>query len=109
MTVTALPCLPMRLRLLRPSRHINALRPGIKRERQILRDDFGDDSTSNSPWRHLPSFSFQFVQNGSYLIPVPQGLVITGSAAWNYIAGPGRVWQEKSDHGYMRASLPFAW
>ena len=75
---------------------------------QILRDDFGDDSASNSPWRHLPSFSFQFVQNGSYLIPVQQGLVITGNPAWNYIVGPGRVWREKSDHGYMRASLPFA-
>ena len=58
---------------------------------QILRDDFGDDSANNSPWRHLPSFSFQFVQNGSYLIPVQQGLVITGNAAWNYIVGPGRV------------------
>ena len=75
---------------------------------QILRDDFADDSAGNSPWRHLPSFSFRFVQNGSYLIPVPQGLVITGDAAWNYIVGPGRVWQEKSDHGYMRASFPFA-
>ncbi len=75
---------------------------------RILRDDFGDDSETNSPWRHLPDFSFQFVQNGSYLIPVRQGLVITGNAAWNYIVGPGRVWREKSDKGYMRASLPFA-
>ena len=75
---------------------------------QILRDDFADDSASNSPWRHLASFSFQFVQNGSYLIPVQQGLVITGSTAWNYIVGPGRVWQENNDKGYMRASFPFA-
>ncbi len=75
---------------------------------QILRDDFADDSASDSPWGHLPSFSFQFVQNGSYLIPVQQGLVITGSTAWNYILGPGRVWQETSDNGYMRASFPFA-
>jgi hypothetical protein len=48
------------------------------------------------------------VQTGSYLIPVQQGLIITGSPAWNYIVGPGRVWQEDGDHGYMRASLPFA-
>lgn len=75
---------------------------------QILRDDFADDSASNSAWRHLPSFSLQFVQNGSYLIPVQQGLVITGNTAWNYIVGPGRVWQEKSDKGYIRASFPFA-
>ncbi len=75
---------------------------------QILRDDFGDDKAGNSPWRHLPAFHFQFVQSGSYLIPDRQGLVITGNAAWNYIVGPGRVWREKSDHGYMRASFPFA-
>jgi len=75
---------------------------------QILRDDFADDSANNSPWRHLASFSFPFVQNGSYLIPVQQGLVITGRTAWNYILGPGRVWQENNDNGYMRASLPFA-
>jgi hypothetical protein len=82
--------------------------PASRGSAQILRNDFGDDSASNSPWRHLPGFSFQFVQNGSYLIPVQQGLVITGNAAWNYIVGPGRVWQEKSDNGYMRASLPIA-
>ncbi len=75
---------------------------------QILRDDFADDSAGNSPWRHLANFSFQFVQNGSYLIPAQQTLVITGSTAWNYILGSGRVWQETTDNGYMRASLPFA-
>ena len=75
---------------------------------QILRNDFGHDTTSNSPWRHLAEFSFQFVQNGSYLIPAKQGLVIIGSPAWNYIVGPGRVWHEASDNGYMRASFPFA-
>ena len=75
---------------------------------QILRNDFEYEAGSDSPWQHLASFSFQFVQNGSYLIPVRQGLVTTGSAAWNYIVGPGRVWQENSDNGYMRAALPFA-
>ena len=82
--------------------------PALRGGAQILRDDFGDDGVTNSPWRHLPVFSFQFVQNGSYLIPVQQGLVITGNAVWNYIVGPGRVWREEDDHGYMRASLPFA-
>jgi len=75
---------------------------------EILHSDPEYNGSSESPWRHLPNFSFQFVQNGSYLIPVRQGLVITGSTAWNYILGPGRVWQENSDHGYMRASFPFA-
>lgn len=75
---------------------------------KILRNDFKYSTARNSVWRHLANFSFQFVQNGSYLIPVRQGLVITGSEAWNYIVGPGRVWQEMSDRGYMRASFPFA-
>jgi hypothetical protein len=75
---------------------------------RLLRDNEKIDTGADSPWRHLADFSFQFVQTGSYLIPVQQGLIITGSPAWNYIVGPGRVWQEDGDHGYMRASLPFA-
>jgi hypothetical protein len=75
---------------------------------RLLRDDEKIDTGTDSSWRHLANFSFQFVQAGSYLIPVRQGLVITGSPAWNYIVGPGRVWQEDGDHAYMRASLPFA-
>jgi hypothetical protein len=75
---------------------------------RVLRDDANMDTGTDSPWRHLASFSFQFIQNGSYLIPVQQGLAITGSPTWNYIVGPGRVWHEQGDHGYMRASFPFA-
>jgi hypothetical protein len=82
--------------------------PTISGGSQILRNDFGYETANNSPWRHLASFSLQLVQNGSYLIPVQQGLAITGSNAWNYIIGPGRVWQETGDSGYMRASFPFA-
>ena len=75
---------------------------------RLLRDDAKMGTGIDSAWRHLASFSFQFVQNGSYLIPVQQGLVITGSSAWNYIVGPGRVWHEENDDGYARASFPFA-
>ncbi len=73
-----------------------------------LSDVFELIPSSDSPWKHLAPFSFQFVQNGSYLIPAEQGLAITGSHSWNYIVGPGRVWREDSDQGYMRASLPFS-
>jgi len=75
---------------------------------KVLENTEAYESTNNSPWMHLAPFSFQFVQSGSDLIPVEQGLVITGSPAWNYIVGPGRIWQESGDHGYMRASFPFA-
>jgi hypothetical protein len=74
----------------------------------LLSDVFGIVPPGDSVWKHLPALTFQFVQSGGYLVPVTQGLAITGNDAWNYIVGPGRVWQEKSDEGYTRASLPFA-
>lgn len=73
-----------------------------------LRDAFNYlETRKNVDWDHLPKFSLEFVQNGSHLIPVRQGLVITGHSAWNYIVGPGRAWQEDGDLGYSRASFPF--
>jgi hypothetical protein len=86
-----------------------------------------NEATSN--WQHLPptgnpntatTLTIQFVQNGSWLIPVTQGLVYTNPGAvlisgagstesqWNIIVGPGRAWTESSDNGYSRASFPFA-
>lgn len=64
---------------------------------------------------HLPPVSIDFVQNGSYLIPAVQGLVITGDAqagsTYNLIVGPGRAWTENADTGgagtFSRASFPF--
>ena len=69
---------------------------------------------------HLPpnngsttSLTLQFVQNGSWLIPVVQGLQYTGSPTaitawnWNIIVGYGRVWNETTDNGYTRVSFPF--
>ncbi len=79
-------------------------------------------------WKHLPgntssstSLTLQFVQNGSWLIPVTQGLQYFGTSTqtgtgyspispawhWNIIIGYGRVWNETSDSGYSRASFPF--
>jgi CubicO group peptidase (beta-lactamase class C family) len=73
-----------------------------------LSDVFEIIPAGDSSWKHLPAFRYQFVQRDAHLIPAQQGLTITGSPSWNYILGPGRVWREKSDDGYMRASLPFA-
>ena len=66
-----------------------------------------------SLWKHLPpatgtTLSLQFVQNGSWLIPVVQGLAYTGSLQWNIIVGAGRVWNETTDNGYTLVSFPFA-
>jgi hypothetical protein len=74
-----------------------------------LADVFGLIPAIDSPWKHLAPFRFQFVQSGSDLIPAQQGLVfVESSPTWNYILGPGRVWNEKSDEGYTRAAFPFA-
>jgi len=75
---------------------------------EVITDTYGAFYGSDSPWEHLAAFSFEFVQDGSYLIPAQQGLVYTGSQAWNYIVGPGRAWTESDDSGYTRASFPFA-
>ena len=70
----------------------------------LLRGDAGD--VPEMP--HLPEFDYEFVQSKDYLIPVRRGLIITEHPNWNYILEPGRVWQERGDHGYSRASFPFA-
>jgi hypothetical protein len=75
---------------------------------QILDDAFGELAGGDTTWKHLPPFSFEFVQDGSYLIPAEQGLIYTGNPSWNYIIGPGRVWKQSTDSGYNRASFPFA-
>ena len=72
-----------------------------------VRDDYAYTGNQDNPRKHLPEFSFEFVQNGSHLIPVAQGLSITGHAYWNYIIGPGRAWSETTDNGWSRASFPF--
>ena len=56
---------------------------------------------------HLPDFNFAFIQSGSYLIPAQRGLIICDHPFWNIILEPGRVWQQKTDQGFSRASFPF--
>jgi hypothetical protein len=56
----------------------------------------------------LPPMRMAFVENGSFLIPANPRLVITGDGTWNIIIGTGRAWSERADHGYTRASVPFA-
>ncbi len=73
-----------------------------------IKDSFAYTGNGDHPRKHLPEFSFEFVQNGSHLIPATQGLIYTSHPNWNYIIGPGRAWKENSDNGYSRASFPFA-
>jgi hypothetical protein len=73
---------------------------------KVIQDDL--DYAADPARFQLPEFDLRFVQDGSYLIPVTQGLVFSGNPYWNYIIGSGRIWQENGDHGYARASFPFA-
>ncbi len=73
-----------------------------------LRDDYRYTNASDSPRKHLPEISLEFVQNGSHLIPSVQGLQITGHTVWNIIVSPGRAWSETTDGGWSRAAFPFA-
>lgn len=73
-------------------------------EMNVLRGN--PDQESEVP--HLPEFDFEFVQHEGHLIPVQRGLIIADHPYWNYILGPGRVWSERGDNGYSRASFPFA-
>lgn len=57
---------------------------------------------------HLPEMDIEFVQNGSHLIPAQRGKIVTSHPFWDYLVGPGRVWNENSDNGYSRAAFPFA-
>lgn len=56
----------------------------------------------------FPAFDFEFVQQGSHIIPKQRGLIETGHGDWNFIIEPGRVWQENGDEGYSRVAIPFA-
>ena len=67
-----------------------------------------DSVRSDLTWKQLPPFSITLVQDGRHLVPVEQGLILTGSLAWNLIVGPGAVWDQPGDGGYTRAALPFA-
>ncbi|WP_020499837.1 hypothetical protein [Sciscionella marina] len=71
----------------------------------VLKDEVG--VTASAAYESLPRMDLTFVQTGTHLIPVTQGLQYTGHAAWNVIIGPGRMWHETGDGGADRAAFPF--
>ena len=71
-------------------------------------DEYGVTDEADSPHRHLPEFSFELVQVGQSLVPVRRGAIPGEHPYWEFILGPGRVWQEPGDGDYSRAALPFS-
>jgi hypothetical protein len=52
--------------------------------------------------------AYSFVQQGDALVPVRRGAIPNTHPWWELILEPGKVWNEPGDHGYTRASIPFA-
>lgn len=73
-----------------------------------LKDTFRYTGTGDTTRKHIPEFSFQFVQTGTHLVPVQRGSIPATHPEWEYILEPGRVWQENADNGYSRAAFPFS-
>lgn len=64
-------------------------------------------ATADGAWAVPPSFDFGFVQADGHLVPVERGIVTGDGDWWDWIVGPGRVWQD-GDTGWSQASVPFA-
>jgi hypothetical protein len=56
----------------------------------------------------LPPFQFDFIQDGSDLIPLSRGTQASDHPYWEFILEPGTAWDEVGDDGYTRASIPFS-
>jgi hypothetical protein len=77
-------------------------------ELKIHRDAFDAIRTSQGAIGHLPNFDFEFVQDGTAIIPMRRGYIQNDDAYWEFILEPGVAWLERDDKGMSRAALPFA-
>lgn len=80
---------------------------GIPSTRTILADRAFLTPGQIAAARTFPDFEFDFVQDGSVLLPVRRGYLATANPHWDVVLEPGRVWNEAGDRGYTRAALPF--
>ncbi|MCZ6641344.1 MAG: hypothetical protein O7F71_07185 [Gammaproteobacteria bacterium] len=53
----------------------------------------------------FPDFSFDYVSDGTNLIPARRGLIPVRQSRFDLLLGPGRIWQDRA--GVVKASLPF--
>ena len=64
-------------------------------------------ATPGQEYARPPAFDFGFVQVDGRLVPVERGIVRGDGDWWDWIVGPGRVWQQDGDGDWSRASVPF--
>ncbi len=55
----------------------------------------------------FPAFRARFFTHDGYLVPVERDIIPGDNETWDLILSPGRVWSEKTDNGWSRASFPF--
>ncbi|KUJ83722.1 hypothetical protein AWR36_007795 [Microbulbifer flavimaris] len=72
------------------------------------KDTYNYTGAADDTRKHLPEFSFQFIQTGSHIFPLERGSIASTHPDWEYVLAPGRVWQENGDNGYSRVAIPFA-
>jgi hypothetical protein len=61
----------------------------------------------------FPDVDLTFFTSGKQLVPATQNVIRNGvlprtRSYWDIIVQPGRVWTQPGDHGWHRASFPFA-
>jgi Beta-lactamase len=71
------------------------------------------DPVGGKDTRFFPNVSITFFTAGSKLVPTTQDVIRNGVLSgtrsyWDIIVQPGRVWTQANDHGWHRASFPFA-
>jgi hypothetical protein len=71
-------------------------------------DTYNYTGAADTTRKHLPPFSFQFIQTGSHIFPLQRGSIASSHPEWEFVLAPGRAWDETGDGGYSRASIPFA-
>lgn len=74
----------------------------------VLKDETGATKAVKAARATLPDFDFELVQDGDVLIPMRRTPTPAGHSEWEWILGPGRVWQEAADRGWSRAAIPAA-
>jgi hypothetical protein len=83
------------------------IRPGAGRlATRVDRFDYvADDRLRLS---ELPPFRYEFVQDGSNVVPTRRGPQASTHPYWEFILEPGQAWTEPGDAGWTRVALPFA-
>ncbi len=75
---------------------------------EVLVDTFGITGDENLKLTSLPPFALRFISEKDVIIPLVRQPQRSSHPYWEIILAPGKVWSDKSDDGWSRASLPFA-